>query len=49
MTRRCRRCGKVGPRIPDAGGYLHSRCLTRREKRDRRIVNPVLPLLERKP
>lgn len=44
--RHCRRCGRTGPRIADAGGWLHFRCLTAREKRDRRVPR-VAPLLER--
>jgi hypothetical protein len=46
-TRLCRRCGRVGPRIIDAGGYVHFYCLTAEEKRQRRVPRRA-PLLETK-
>jgi hypothetical protein len=37
-SRRCARCGRVGPRVldPRGFGYVHSYCLTRDEKKERR-------------
>jgi len=35
-SRRCARCGKVGPRVfnPTGFGYIHAYCRTDSEKRD---------------
>lgn len=35
VSRRCVRCGKVGPRVWH-GGLVHFYCLTNEEKRERR-------------
>ena len=42
VSRHCIRCGKVGPRVIVAGGYIHAYCRTleelRRERKLRRDV-----------
>lgn len=34
-SRRCARCGKVGPRCIAWDGWIHAYCRTQKERRDR--------------
>jgi hypothetical protein len=37
IPRHCGRCGKVGPRVQHSLGWVHYRCLTTEELKERRI------------
>lgn len=43
VSRRCRYCGEVGPRVPVPGGYAHKRCMPSNgaSTRQRGVAAPI--------